>query len=96
LKAITANNQPNTFVFSWTYELPVGQGKRFLASANPVVNRLAGGWQVNSIETYTSGTPIAVGGGPNIPCLGEATVRTGFPPMSGALCPWAASILPWI
>ena len=69
-KAITANNQPNTFVFSWTYELPVGQGKRFLANANPVVNRLAGGWQVNSIETYTSGTPIAVGGGPNIPLFG--------------------------
>jgi hypothetical protein len=69
-KAIAANDQTHTFIFSWTYELPVGRGKRFLASANPVVNHLAGGWQINSIETYHSGNPIGVGGGPNIPLFG--------------------------
>jgi hypothetical protein len=69
-KAIAANDQTHTFIFSWTYELPFGRGKRFLASANPVVNHLAGGWQINSIETYHSGNPIGVGGGPNIPLFG--------------------------
>jgi hypothetical protein len=69
-KAITPIDQTHTFIFSWTYELPVGRGKRFLGSANPVVNQLAGGWQVNSIETYHSGNPIGVRGGPDIPLFG--------------------------
>src|SRR5579864_4748417 len=55
---------------SWTYELPFGKGKRFLAHPNPVANVVLGGWQINSIETYHSGTPIAVGGGPNLPLFG--------------------------
>jgi hypothetical protein len=69
-KAIDAIDQTHTLVFSWTYELPFGHGKHFLSNSNAVVNGLAGGWQVNSIETYHSGTPISVGGGGNIPLFG--------------------------
>ena len=86
-KTIASNDQTHTFIFSWSYELPVGRGKRFLASANPVVNHLVGGWQINSIETYHSGTPIGVGGGPDIPLFGggnrpnwiSSNVRTSVP-----------------
>ena len=52
---------------SWGYELPFGQGKRFLSSAGRAANLIAGGWQVNAIQRYVSGTPIGVGGGGVIP-----------------------------
>jgi len=47
-------------VLSWTYELPLGRGKPFLHSANNLVQTLAGGWQLNSIDTFQSGTPFTV------------------------------------
>jgi hypothetical protein len=65
--AVSPLNIPQDFVFSWMYELPVGRGKRFLSNRGPVVNAIVGGWQFNSIETYTSGSPIGVGGGPFLP-----------------------------
>jgi len=69
-KTVLPINRPNVFIFSWSYDLPFGRGKHYLSSANPFLNQLVGGWQVNSIENYTSGTPIAVGGGGNIPLFG--------------------------
>jgi len=69
-KALSPMDQTHTLVFSWMYEIPLGRGKKFLANVNPVVNKILGGWQLNSIETYHSGTPIAVGGGPNLPLFG--------------------------
>jgi len=86
-KSIAGNDQTHTFIFSWSYELPVGKGKRFLANSNPVARQILGGWQVNSIETYHSGTPIGVGGGTNIPLFGagnrpnwiSSNVRTSVP-----------------
>jgi hypothetical protein len=69
-KALASIDQTHVFVLSWNYELPIGKGKRFLSGANPVVRNVLGGWQLNSIETYRSGTPIAVSGGPTIPLFG--------------------------
>ncbi len=50
--------------------MPVGRGKRFLANVNPVVSQIVGGWQFNAIQSYQSGTPIAVAGGGDIPLFG--------------------------
>ena len=47
-------------VLSWTYDLPFGKGKRFLANTNRFVNTVAGGWQLNSIDTFQTGTPFTV------------------------------------
>ena len=58
------------FVFSWNYEVPIGRGKHFGSSLHPVANAIVGGWQLNSIERYQSGVPIAVTGGPNLPLFG--------------------------
>src|SRR5579883_650528 len=86
-KALASIDQTHVFIFSWNYELPVGRGKKFLSGAHPLVNKLLGGWQLNSIETYRSGIPIAVGGGPTIPLFGggnrpnwiSPNVRTSVP-----------------
>lgn len=40
-----------------TYNLPFGEGQRFLASTNGVVSRLVSGWSVSPIFTFGSGLP---------------------------------------
>lgn len=61
---------PHNFVLSWTYELPFGRGKKFLTSANGFVNQIVGGWAINAIHRYVSGTPLGIGGGGVIPLFG--------------------------
>lgn len=66
-KRLSSFDQPQIFIFSGGYELPFGKGKTFLNSSNGFVNALAGGWMLNGIFRYSSGTPIGVSGGPNLP-----------------------------
>jgi hypothetical protein len=51
---------PHNLVVSWTYELPVGPGKRFANGGSAVVQKLVGGWAVNGITMYQSGEPLNV------------------------------------
>jgi len=48
-------------VVSYTYDLPFGAGKPFLTSG--VAKHIAGGWQISSIHTFSTGIPIQVIGG---------------------------------
>ena len=43
-----------------TYEMPFGKGKRFMGSANRVLDLFLGGWQMSGILTRTSGQPFTV------------------------------------
>jgi hypothetical protein len=45
-----------------TYDLPVGQGKRFGGNMNSAVNQVVGGWQASTIVSTHSGFPLAVYG----------------------------------
>ncbi|HBY61754.1 MAG TPA: hypothetical protein DEH78_18175 [Solibacterales bacterium] len=45
-------------VFVW--DLPVGRGKKFLASAPGVVNHVLGGWSVSGITNLATGHPFTV------------------------------------
>jgi hypothetical protein len=47
------------FVNSVIYDLPFGKGRQH-AISNPVLNAIAGGWQVSSILAWQSGFPITV------------------------------------
>ena len=53
---------PHRISLSGIYELPFGKGKPVLNSANSVVEKIVGGWQLSGIYSYQSGGPI---GGPN-------------------------------
>jgi hypothetical protein len=44
--------------FIW--DLPIGQGRRFMSGASGLVNALVGGWQVNGILDASSGFPFTV------------------------------------
>jgi hypothetical protein len=41
-------------------ELPFGRGKRYLHSARPLINAFVGGWHLNSIAAFHSGTPVNI------------------------------------
>jgi hypothetical protein len=47
-----------------TYDLPWGQGRRWLAN-NGVLDKLAGGWTVSTIVTFQSGSPFRISGNNN-------------------------------
>ncbi len=48
------------FVISYLYEFPFGKGRRFASNAPSVVNAVIGGWQLNGITTFQSGTPLSI------------------------------------
>ena len=54
----SALNVTHQFSLSASYDLPFGKGKPFLANAGGLVNKLAGGWQLNGITTLLSGFPF--------------------------------------
>ncbi|MPY86859.1 MAG: hypothetical protein GEU99_02960 [Luteitalea sp.] len=43
-----------------SYELPLGEGRRFLADASGLLNALVGGWTIAGIVNYQSGRPIPI------------------------------------
>ena len=44
---------------TYVYELPVGQGKRYLS--NGVAGAIVGGWRISGIQSYASGLPMNIG-----------------------------------
>ncbi len=61
-RSLSGYDIPQTLVVSYIYELPFGKGKRF-ANTGGVVNAIIGGWQINGLTTFQSGTPVEVYGG---------------------------------
>jgi hypothetical protein len=63
-KALSAQDVPQWFVLSYTYDLPFGKGQKLL-NRGGITNVLVGGWKVGAIHTYESGMPISIncGGG---------------------------------
>jgi hypothetical protein len=47
------------FVASYVWDLPFGQGRRFL-NQKGVINQILGGWQISGITSFQSGFPITV------------------------------------
>jgi hypothetical protein len=42
------------------YNLPFGQGRKFMANASQAMNEVVGGWSLNGDFHYSTGTPISV------------------------------------
>ncbi len=45
----------------WSWELPIGKGRRFLGDANGVLDRILGGWQLHGSLRVQSGQMIDLG-----------------------------------
>jgi predicted small secreted protein len=74
-KSISSQDIARMLVISSNYELPVGKKGHFLNSAPKAVDFIVGGWQVNGIYTYQTGTPISISNGGNSALPGAGTVR---------------------
>jgi hypothetical protein len=51
-------NRNNVWVLSVVYELPVGQGKKYLSGVSRPMNFLIGGWQVSNTTNWSGGLPF--------------------------------------
>jgi hypothetical protein len=66
IRNLAAERAPTSFdvefmnVTSVVYQLPFGRGRKFGSNMHPVLDALAGGWEVNSINTANTGTPLFV------------------------------------
>lgn len=58
-------NLPLANVTSFVYDVPVGHGRQVLASGNPFVDAVLGGWQVSAVNTAQGGTPFNLTYAPN-------------------------------
>jgi hypothetical protein len=61
VEVISDADRPHRFTLSGIYELPFGKGRQFLATANPFVSRIIGGWQLSGVYSFQSGAPINFG-----------------------------------
>jgi hypothetical protein len=78
--SVSSGDVPHRLVWSWGYELPVGQGKRLAGSANRVLNGVIGGWQINGIFSWQSGLPLNFGmANPRLADGGQRPNVTGNP-----------------
>ncbi|QHN05324.1 TonB-dependent receptor [Granulicella sp. WH15] len=57
------NDQRNVFVASAVYSLPFGRGKMIGNKMNRALDEAVGGWQLNTVITLDSGTPIDINTG---------------------------------
>jgi hypothetical protein len=53
-------DRPQMLNISYSYELPIGQGKRFLGGTNRALDAAVGGWTFSAIQNYQAGTPVRV------------------------------------
>jgi hypothetical protein len=50
----------NRFVNSLSYTLPFGKGKRFAGGLHGAGDAVLGGWELQGIQSYTSGLPLTI------------------------------------
>ena len=69
-KALQTSDRSHVFVASYSYELPVGEGKPFRSGNKLLDKYVLGGWQVSGIWTVEDGTPLPVTTEASLPAAG--------------------------
>ncbi|MES2391823.1 MAG: carboxypeptidase regulatory-like domain-containing protein [Acidobacteriota bacterium] len=81
-RAIDPLDRSQNLHVSGLYDLPFGHGRTFGSKAGPWLNRLIGGWQLNTITQWKTGTPLTITGANNF-----AATRPNFVPGVSAKLP---------
>lgn len=92
-KGLAGFDLPQIFTAHWVYELPFGTGKKF-EIGNRVLDAIVGGWQVNGITNFSSGTLYNVSAANSIPNVGSILAERANlvgDPNSGT-CPNGAAV----
>ncbi|MGH9671615.1 MAG: carboxypeptidase regulatory-like domain-containing protein [Bryobacteraceae bacterium] len=64
-RAVDQNDVAQRLVASAVWDLPIGRNRALLGGARGALEHIAGGWQINTITTIESGTPLLVRGANN-------------------------------
>ena len=64
----------HVFTGNWVYDLPAGQGRRFLNHANPIVTAVLGGWEFTGITHFNTGGPLGFGVNKDIANTGQRSL----------------------
>jgi hypothetical protein len=57
-RSLASFDVPHRFQVSYTYDLPLGHGHKFLGGVKGVVDKLVSGWGFNGQTTFQSGFPL--------------------------------------
>jgi hypothetical protein len=57
-ESISGQDHKHLISLSYIYELPLGRGRRLFPVAGARLDRLIGGWQIQGIYAYQSGSPL--------------------------------------
>jgi hypothetical protein len=57
-RGLSAFDVRHRMTLNYNYDLPFGRGRKLLANASPLLNAIAGGWQVTGITVISSGLPF--------------------------------------
>ena len=60
-KQIASDDRPMRLTVSLNYDLPFGKGKAIGGNAGKLVDRVAGGWSINTVYVRQSGAPLTWG-----------------------------------
>ena len=63
----------HSVVLSWTYKFPFGRGMKFGSQANTLTQLIIGGWQINSIDSFITGSPFT-------PVMATSLLNSGSAP----------------
>lgn len=72
-KGLAGYDLPQILNVSWVYQLPFGAGEKF-QSGSRAVDAVVGGWQLNGIASFTSGSPFNVTASNSIPNVGTTGI----------------------
>lgn len=82
-RSVLATDIPHRWSLAANYELPFGKGKKFGSDMNRWLDALAGGWQVNTVITYTTGFPLQFTNSGAAAFAGTRPSFTGSEPQTG-------------
>jgi trimeric autotransporter adhesin len=57
-RSLSSQDQRHNFQSNFTYELPIGQNRKFFATASPKLLNIISGWTFNGNLTIASGNPL--------------------------------------
>jgi hypothetical protein len=57
-KSLSMQDVPNNLVIDYGVDLPFGRGQHFLTNAGGATQVVLGGWRINGITIFRSGTPV--------------------------------------
>jgi hypothetical protein len=59
-RAVSGFDVDQRIIVSYVYDLPIGNGKKFLGNTRGIAEKLVSGWGINGISTFQAGFPLTL------------------------------------